>query len=103
MTALLTLVTPPAAHASPYLVIFVRVCEGLFEGMTFACIHGIWSKWAPPLERSVLGTISFSGLFAGMVLAMPLSGVITQHWHWSGVFNVFGVFGVVWSIFWFLW
>ena len=69
--------------------------------MTFTCIHGIWSKWAPPLERSVLGTISFSGLFAGMVLAMPLSGVITQHWHWSGVFYVFGVFGVVWSIFWF--
>ena len=102
MTALFTLITPPAARSSVYLLIAVRVCEGFFEGVTFPCIHAIWSKWAPPLERSVLATISFSGPFAGTVLGMPLSGLIADYFGWAWVFYFFGLLGVVWSFFWFI-
>lgn len=102
MTALFTLVTPPAARFSPYMLAAVRMAEGLFEGVTFPCIHAIWRKWAPPLERSKLATISFSGPFAGTVLGMPLSGVISQSLGWPWVFYIFGIFGVVWSFFWFM-
>ena len=31
------------------------------KGVTFPCMHAIWSKWAPPMERSKLSSISFSG------------------------------------------
>lgn len=31
------------------------------QGVTYPACHGIWSKWAPPLERSRLATISFAG------------------------------------------
>lgn len=31
------------------------------QGVTYPACHGIWSKWAPPLERSRLATISFCG------------------------------------------
>ena len=29
--------------------------------MLYPSCHGMWSKWAPPLERSRLATMSFSG------------------------------------------
>lgn len=58
VTALLTLITPPVARTSPYLLAAVRIVEGLFEGVTFPANHAIWGKWAPPLERSKLVTIS---------------------------------------------
>jgi len=35
-------------------LLFLRVMQGLAEGMLYPTCHGIWSKWAPPLERSSL-------------------------------------------------
>lgn len=51
-TAVLTLLTPLAANGGVYVLMAVRVVEGIFEGVTFPCIHAVWSKWAPPHERS---------------------------------------------------
>lgn len=34
-----------------------------FQGVTYPACHGIWSKWAPPLERSRLATTSFCGKY----------------------------------------
>lgn len=31
------------------------------QGVTYPACHGMWSKWAPPLERSRLATTSFCG------------------------------------------
>ena len=33
----------------------------LLQGVTYPAAHGIWRWWAPPLERSTLATISFTG------------------------------------------
>lgn len=33
----------------------------ILQGVTYPACHGIWSKWAPPLERSRLATTSFCG------------------------------------------
>lgn len=33
----------------------------MWQGVTYPACHGIWSKWAPPLERSRLATTSFCG------------------------------------------
>ncbi|CAB0006143.1 unnamed protein product [Nesidiocoris tenuis] len=51
--------------------------DGLKEGVTYPACHGIWRYWAPPLERSRLATIAFCGSYAGVVLGMPLSGMLT--------------------------
>lgn len=51
-TAVLTLLTPLAANGGVYVLMAVRVVEGIFEGVTFPCIHAVFSKWAPPHERS---------------------------------------------------
>ncbi|KAJ8777709.1 hypothetical protein J1605_014362 [Eschrichtius robustus] len=72
------------------------------RGVTYPACHGIWSKWAPPLERSRLATTSFCGSYAGAVIAMPLAGILVQYTGWSSVFYVYGSFGMIWYMFWLL-
>lgn len=35
--------------------------QSFCQGVTYPACHGMWSKWAPPLERSRLATTSFCG------------------------------------------
>ncbi|KAM9272158.1 vesicular glutamate transporter 1-like [Cariama cristata] len=101
-TSLLNMLIPAAARTHVGCVIAVRVMQGLVEGVTYPACHGIWSKWAPPLERSRLATTAFCGSYAGAVVAMPLAGVLVQYTGWSSVFYVYGSFGVCWYFFWVL-
>uniref|UniRef100_A0A3P8U7T1 Solute carrier family 17 member 6 n=1 Tax=Amphiprion percula TaxID=161767 RepID=A0A3P8U7T1_AMPPE len=102
LTSTLNMFIPSAARVHYGCVIFVRILQGLVEGVTYPACHGIWSKWAPPLERSRLATISFCGSYAGAVIAMPLAGILVQYTGWSSVFYVYGSFGIVWYMFWIL-
>ncbi|XP_044127092.1 vesicular glutamate transporter 2 [Bufo gargarizans] len=102
LTSTLNMLIPSAARVHYGCVIFVRILQGLVEGVTYPACHGIWSKWAPPLERSRLATTSFCGSYAGAVIAMPLAGILVQYTGWSSVFYVYGCFGLVWYLFWIL-
>ncbi|XP_076841082.1 vesicular glutamate transporter 3 [Brachyhypopomus gauderio] len=102
LTSLFNMFIPSAARVHYRCVMFVRVLQGLVEGVTYPACHGLWSKWAPPLERSRLATTSFCGSYAGAVIAMPLAGVLVQYVGWSSVFYVYGVFGMLWYSFWLL-
>ena len=53
-------------------------------------MHSMWSKWAPPLERSKLATFAFSGSYIGTVIAMPLSSIIAKTIGWPWIFYIFG-------------
>ncbi|XP_053575791.1 vesicular glutamate transporter 3 isoform X1 [Bombina bombina] len=102
LTSILNMLIPSAAKVHYGFVIFVRVLQGLVEGVTYPACHGMWSKWAPPLERSRLATTSFCGSYAGAVIAMPLAGILVQYIGWSSVFYIYGFFGMFWYIFWLL-
>ncbi|CAB1337896.1 unnamed protein product [Coregonus sp. 'balchen'] len=91
-TSCLNMLIPSAARTHIGCVILVRICQGLVEGVSYPACHGIWAKWAPPLERSRLATTAFCGSYAGAVIAMPLAGVLVQY---SG-------FGIFWYLFWIL-
>uniref|UniRef100_A0A8C0G0G8 Vesicular glutamate transporter 1 n=1 Tax=Chelonoidis abingdonii TaxID=106734 RepID=A0A8C0G0G8_CHEAB len=101
-TSTLNMLIPSAARVHYGCVIFVRILQGLVEGVTYPACHGIWSKWAPPLERSRLATTAFCGSYAGAVVAMPLAGVLVQYSGWTSVFYVYGSFGIFWYMFWLL-
>ncbi|XP_067934784.1 sialin-like [Watersipora subatra] len=100
-TAVLTLITPLTAKSVPTLVI-TRILEGLGEGVTFPAIQGMWAVWAPPMERSKLAMISFSGAQMGTVIGLPLSGLITAQLGWPYVFYIFGAIAIVWFVVWML-
>nr|CAD7569121.1 unnamed protein product [Timema californicum] len=102
ISSFLNLLVPGAMMLNATSVILVRVCQGLVEGVTYPACHGIWRFWAPPLERSRLATLAFCGSYAGVVLGMPLSGLLTGGISWQAPFYFYGVIGLVWYIFW-LW
>lgn len=102
-TALLTVITPIVAKQFPFWVlILVRILEGVGEGVTFPAMHGVWARWAPPMERSKLATMSYSGAYVGTIVSMPLSGWLcgTPEYGWPSVFYLCGGLGVVWFVLW---
>lgn len=100
VTSLLTLVTPVAAKHSLYMLLAVRIVEGIFEGMTFPCMYDVWSKWAPPLERTRMAGFALAGNYVGTVVAMPLSGILAVTLGWESIFYVFGCIGLLWFFLW---
>ena len=75
ITSIFTLLTPWAAYTGVGMFTFIRVLEGLGEGVTFPAMHAMLSKWAPPNERSGLSGWVYSGASLGTVLSMPTSGI----------------------------
>ena len=105
VTAGLTLLTPLAARWSVYMLIGLRVLEGIAQGVAFPSMHALLSCWIPPMERTRAVTFVYAGTQLGTVIGMSLSGVLCDHGFaggWPSVFYVFGAAGCVWSFAWFL-
>lgn len=100
-TAGLTLLTPLAAQMGSYWLFALRAMEGFGEGVTFPAMMAMWARWAPPLERSRLMTLSGSGASFGAFVSLPLTGYICQTLGWPAVFYLCGAAGCLWSVFWF--
>jgi len=101
-TAFLTLLTPLIAATGFIPFVTVRILEGIFEGVTFPAMHSLWSRWAPPLERSKLVTAAYSGSYFGTVISMGVCGLLAEHMGWPSIFYTFGGLALVWYLFWFL-
>lgn len=102
VATLLTILTPLATELSVYLLISLRITMGFFLGMTYPAIYSIWLNWAPINERTRLTSLTLSGSLAAAVVGVPLAGLITNYLNWQLMFYVFGLFGVVCSILWWL-
>ncbi|KAL1496957.1 hypothetical protein ABEB36_008000 [Hypothenemus hampei] len=100
ITATLTIVTPWLASINFYLLMAVRIVEGICEGVTYPCILALWSKWAPPLERSSLTTFASSGAYFGTVIAMPLGAALAEAFDWRSIFFFFGAVALLWYAIW---
>lgn len=101
-TAALTLLTPLAAQWGTRWLFALRALEGFGEGVTFPAMMAMWARWAPPLERSRLMTLSGSGANFGAFIALPLTGFICQTLGWPAVFYLCGGAGCLWAVFWFI-
>jgi len=105
VTAGLSLLTPVAARCSVYVLIGLRVLEGVGEGVTIPSVYALLSRWIPPMERTRAVTSVDAGIPLGTVIGMSLSGVLCDYGFaggWPSVFYVFGAAGCVWSFAWFL-
>ncbi|KAG5892098.1 hypothetical protein JTB14_008069 [Gonioctena quinquepunctata] len=99
-TAFLTLFTPLAAKFDVNFLIALRILEGIFEGLTYPAITDVWTKWAPPQERSRMATIALSGNYIGTVVSMPLCSLLASNFGWETIFYCFGCVGLLWSLIW---
>ncbi|KAM3596534.1 uncharacterized protein V6R79_016204 [Siganus canaliculatus] len=101
-TAVLTILTPLAAQLGAHWLFALRALEGFGEGVTFPAMMSMWARWAPPLERSRLTTMSGSGANFGAFMALPLTGYICQTLGWPAVFYICGGAGCLWAVVWFI-
>ncbi|EDL86540.1 solute carrier family 17 (sodium phosphate), member 1, isoform CRA_d [Rattus norvegicus] len=102
LSSVLSLLIPPAAQVGAALVIVCRVLQGIAQGAVSTGQHGIWVKWAPPLERGRLTSMTLSGFVMGPFIALLVSGFICDLLGWPMVFYIFGIVGCVLSLFWFI-
>lgn len=99
-TSVLTVLTPFVVQFGLGALVTVRIIEGICEGVTFPSLHAIWSKWAPPLERSRLNSVAFGGSYVGTVTMMPVCGFLAEKFGWQSVFYVTGGIGCIWYLLW---
>ncbi|XP_005403397.1 PREDICTED: sodium-dependent phosphate transport protein 1 isoform X2 [Chinchilla lanigera] len=102
LSSVLTLCIPPAAQVGETLVIVCRIVQGMAQGTIATAQHHIWVRWAPPLERGRLTSISVSGVMLGPFIVLLVTGLICDLLGWPLVFYIFGVYGCVLCVFWFV-
>lgn len=102
VSALLALATPLLVRLSVYAFVAVRTMQGLVQGMSYPAAQALWSRWAPPRERSLLANVGYAGCDFGSVIAMTASAVISAKLNWPAVFYIFGSIGLAWTALWML-
>ena len=101
--AILSLLGPVAAKASPYLFLATRIGQGLAEGVVFPCLNSMISRWMPKMERSRGSTLIYTGAQIGTVVTLPLTGYLCESTFlggWPSIFYVLGIVGCVWFVLW---
>ncbi|GAV06537.1 hypothetical protein RvY_16506 [Ramazzottius varieornatus] len=100
VTAVMTLLSPIAASTSVWLFLTVRVVVGMVQGIIWSTMGGLWGKWAPPLERGRLLSVTYSGAHIGTVFGMCVAGDLAQRYDWRAIFYCFGAICLVWVLLW---
>lgn len=95
-----TLLTPLTRSLS--LLLIVRSLLGMGEGVNFPAIHSLVSRWVPVYERSRAIAFIFSGIYVGMIVALPVSVWIMTTLGWPFVFYIFGALGLIWCPLWYM-
>ncbi|XP_011792308.1 PREDICTED: vesicular glutamate transporter 3 [Colobus angolensis palliatus] len=108
LTSTLNMFIPSAARVHYGCVMCVRILQGLVEvGDTFLTVpinNRTTTAHAAAINTvvNVLREGAHEGSYAGAVVAMPLAGVLVQYIGWSSVFYIYGMFGIIWYMFWLL-
>jgi len=105
LSSVTALLTPAAARINIVLLIILRVLSGLGEGVMLPATHSLIARWSVPKYRSLVVGVIFVGPDVGMIAGMLLAGVLCDYEFaggWPSVFYVFGMFGCVWCVAWFL-
>ncbi|XP_025080882.1 uncharacterized transporter slc-17.2-like isoform X2 [Pomacea canaliculata] len=101
--AVLNIISPFCARASPYLFIVVRIFVGLGQGAMYPAAQALWASWAPPMERSRLIGFSYAGGQFGNALIFPIGGFLAAYGFdggWPSIFYVIGTCGFIWCVVW---
>ncbi|CAG7834263.1 unnamed protein product [Allacma fusca] len=101
--SVMSLLIPVAAMWNWHALLITRAVQGLFDGFCSPAMHTILAKWAPPSERSKLGTFIYAGGQLGTAIVMVSSGYMIESnfvGGWPAPFYVTGALGATWTIFW---
>ncbi|XP_058141324.1 sodium-dependent phosphate transport protein 1-like isoform X2 [Dasypus novemcinctus] len=102
LSSVFCLFIPLAADLGKTTIILCRVLQGIAQSTVVTGQHEIWVRWAPPLERGRLTSISSSGCLLGPFIALLVTGLICQSLGWPMVFYIFGACGCALCLPWFI-
>ena len=74
----------------------LRFMQGLTNGIAHPCASALWSRWAPPAERGRLASFSLSGIYIGIILVQPITGLVSKYYSWEASFYVIGISSLLW-------
>ena len=100
LTGIVTFLLPVAAKTNVYLFIFLRILQGIFEGVTWPSLIALTARWIPPLQRSSFMARSVMGTVLGTVITFPLCATVIDNFGWEASFYVVGSITAVWFVFW---
>lgn len=99
--SLFTLLTPLGQHAF-LLMLGLRFLVGAFEAASLPAATVLNSRWVPKHELGLAQMISLSGVYAGQLIAYPVSTWIVAAFSWRAVFYCNALVGFLWVGLW-LW
>lgn len=80
----------------------IRAIMGVGQSGTIPSINRSLVNWFPRQEYSRAFGFSYSGGFAGPILAFPLASLLLHALGWRSVFFIFALLGGLWLPFWLL-
>ena len=80
----------------------IRFLFGAGEAGAFPSLAKVVFNWFPVRERGIVQGINFSGSRLGAAFALPLVAWMLTRMGWRWTFVVFGCFGLLFSILWYL-
>ncbi|XP_012943348.2 sialin [Aplysia californica] len=105
VTAIATVLLPVAARQDHRAVYALRVIMGLAEGVSFPCMHSMWGRWSPTMERTRLASFTYAGLNVGNVVTYIVSGLLCAYGFdngWAAIFYLTGGAAFIWVFAWFV-
>ena len=99
--SLFTLLTPLGQYAFG-LMLSLRFLVGMFEAASLPAATVINARWVPRHELGMAQMISISGVYAGQLIAYPISAWIIGAFSWRSVFYFNAILGFAWIGLW-LW
>lgn len=83
-------------------LLVTRILLGGAEGPATAISLSSAHSWFRPADRSLPSNLIAIGSTLGPVIAAPLLAVVIVNFGWRWAFGVLGIFGLVWTIAWFI-
>lgn len=97
--SLFTLLTPLGQYAFG-LMLSLRFLVGAFEAASLPAATVINARWVPKHELGIAQMISISGVYAGQLIAYPISAWIIGAFSWRSVFYFNAIIGFAWIGLW---
>ncbi|XP_069987753.1 putative inorganic phosphate cotransporter isoform X2 [Penaeus vannamei] len=94
--SILTLLTPIAAHTHYWALIALRAAMGLGQGVAYPSMHAMIARWVPPLEKPRFTAFVFLSSCLGIIVTMPMCGLIIDSLGWPYIFYVSGALSLLW-------
>lgn len=101
VASFLTITAPWFARYHYLALSFIRFLIGLAHGAFWPAMSAIFVYWAPAKDRTKMLGSSTSGAWMGNIIALPLGGFLCVYGFdggWASIFYIFGLFGMVWSV-----